>query len=77
MGVTMLHYKVGSPQSNKETDTHINISLLPTGSTVVVKCKDKGPLMQGKIIGHGSENYNRICYKIRVTKTGCTITRTK
>ena len=24
------------PQSNNETDSHVNISLLPTGSTVVV-----------------------------------------
>ena len=33
--------------------------------------------MQGAIIGNGSEEYDRIWYKSRVTKTGCIIARTK
>ena len=33
--------------------------------------------MHGTIIGHKSEEHDRRRYKIRVTKTGCTITRTK
>ena len=44
------------PQSKKETDTHVNISLLHAGSTVVVQFKDFGPWVCGTIIGHGSED---------------------
>ena len=33
--------------------------------------------MHGTVIGHGSEDYNRRCYKISMRKTGHIITRTK
>ena len=52
-----------------------NISLLPTGSTVVVQCEDMGPWTHQTIIRHGSEVHNRRCYKIRVIKTGCITTK--
>ena len=38
------------PQSNNETGTHINISLLPKGSTVSIPCKDGGTWMHRMII---------------------------
>ena len=47
------------PKSNKETDIVINISFLPTGSTVVVQPEDRGPWMYGTVIGHRSEEQNR------------------
>ena len=46
------------PQSTKETDTCINIVLLPAGSNVAVQHKDGGPWMHGTSM-HGSEHHNR------------------
>ena len=34
---------------NRETDTHINISPLPRGSTVAVQCEDGGPSLKTTI----------------------------
>ena len=45
-------------QSNGDTATHINISFLPTGSTVVVECENGGLCAHGLIIGHRSEDHN-------------------
>ena len=67
--------KEPSSLTQKETDTPVNISLLPAGSTVAVQ--DRGPWMHETIIRHGSEDPNKRCYKIRLKKTGCIITRTK
>ena len=33
--------------------------------------------MHETVTRHGSEDHNGRCYKIKVTKTGCTITGTK
>ena len=77
MRVTNATLKCRQPQSNKETDTYLNISLLPTLSTVVVQWKYRGLWITGTIIGHRSKDHNVVCYKIRVTKTGCAIIVTK
>ena len=45
---------------NKEADTPVNISLLPTCSTVAVQNKDGGPRIHRTIIGYGSEDHNWI-----------------
>ena len=43
-------FKTGNPN---ETDIHINISLLPTGSSVVVQHKDGGPWVHEMIKEYG------------------------
>ena len=41
---------------------------LPIGSTVVVKCENRGPWIHGTIVQHRSEDHNGRCYKIWVMK---------
>ena len=65
------------PWSCKETMTHVNISFLPTRSTVVMQCEDGGHWMHENIVRHGFEVHNGRYYKIQVTQTGHIITRTK
>ena len=49
--------------SYKETDTHVNITFLCTGSTVAVKNEDRRPWMHRTIGGHRSEDDNGRLYK--------------
>ena len=67
--------QTGNPNQT-EADSCIHIPFLPIGSTVALQWKDRGPCVHGTIIGNRSEDHNRRCYKIRVMKTGCIITRT-
>ena len=61
-------------QVSKDEDTHGDNSFLPTGSTVAVQCEDRGPLIHGRVVGHGTEDHI-ISYKIQMKKTRSTITR--
>ena len=65
------------PQLNEDIDTHTNIPLIPTGSIAVVQREDSRVWMHGTIGGHRTEDHNRRIYKMRVTKTRHTITRTR
>ena len=57
--------------------THKIIPLIPTASTTAVQKEDSRLWRPGTVILWGPEDHNGRCYKLRVTKTGCIITRTK
>ena len=42
----------------KDTATHVNISPLPSESTVAVQCENGEQRTHGIIIGHSPEEYN-------------------
>ena len=50
---------------------------LPTGSTVVVQHKDRGPLTHGTIEGKGDHNHHDRLYHICITKTGRLVTQNR
>ena len=60
-----------------EVDTPKNIPFLPVGQTVAVQSKDAVIWTFGSGVGHGSDDHISRSYKIRVTKKGCTMKRTK
>ena len=43
---------------------------------MAVQCKDGRPLTHGTVVRHLSNYHDGRSYKIRVSKTGCIITRT-
>ena len=59
----------------KNNDTLKGHKLILTGSTVAVHRKESGPWMHGTIADHGNNTHNGISYKIRIRKTGTTVTR--
>ena len=64
-------------QNEKPTCFKQNILFPPTGLTVALQREDGGgSWMFRMIIGHGTDDNNG-SYRVRVTKTGHAITRTK
>ena len=53
------------------------ISFLPTQTTAAMQQEDREPHMHRTVVGHGSDDHKGRSYNIRMTKTGCIITRMK
>ena len=64
-------------QESQDIDTHKHILFLPIGSNVTVQEKNVRPRTHGIIIGWWTGDQNGRSYRIRVTKTGCSIARGK
>ena len=63
--------------SNKETDINADIFLLPSGSTVAVQWKDRGPWMHGMIMGNWLDGTMGDATRSELTNTQCIMTLTR
>ena len=62
-------------KNDKKYGTARNYDLFSVGSTVAVQQEKGGLWTHGTVVGRGDHNHNNRSYTIRVTKTGCIITR--
>ena len=62
-------------RNDKNYDTSRSYDSFSVVSTVVVQWEDGGLWTHGTVVGRGDHNHGNRSYLIRISKTGCVVTR--